>query len=192
LQPPKDRPRSRSCAPQSVLPCRAVRASAYHRSGARNYWPQGQLENGLLPRVGFAGRPQTNGNVEALHRTILKECWRPAFARYLYLRYTGLRRELETYLRYYNFDRVRHGRLTRGRIPADIIYGARKDGGEMSRACRHTRCIPRHFVETKTSLLRRFPRGERRDSNPRPPGPQPGRSRSSGVRFGSLKRSEVL
>lgn len=28
-----------------------------------------------------AGRPQTN--VEALHRTILDECWRPAFARYL-------------------------------------------------------------------------------------------------------------
>jgi transposase InsO family protein len=73
-----------------------------------------------------AGRPQTNGHVEALHKTILKECWRPAFARYLYPRYTGLRRELETYLRYYNFDRVHHGRLTRGRIPADIVYGARK------------------------------------------------------------------
>ncbi len=28
-----------------------------------------------------AGRPQTNGHVEALHKTILDECWRPAFAR---------------------------------------------------------------------------------------------------------------
>jgi transposase InsO family protein len=73
-----------------------------------------------------AGRPQTNGHVEALHKTILKECWRPAFARYLYPRYTGPRRELETYLRYYNFDRVHHGRLTRGQIPADIVYGARQ------------------------------------------------------------------
>jgi transposase InsO family protein len=73
-----------------------------------------------------AGRPQTNGNVEALHKTILEECWRPAFARYLYPRYTGLRRELDTYLAYYNFDRVHTGRLTRGRIPADIVYGARK------------------------------------------------------------------
>jgi transposase InsO family protein len=73
-----------------------------------------------------AGRPQTNGHVEALHKTILKECWRPPFARHLYPRYTGLRRELETYLRYHNFDRVHHGRLTRGRIPADIVYGARK------------------------------------------------------------------
>jgi transposase InsO family protein len=73
-----------------------------------------------------AGRPQTNGNVEALHKTILDECWRPAFARYIYPRYTGLRRELDTYLRFYNHDRVHHGRLTQGRIPADIIYGARK------------------------------------------------------------------
>jgi transposase InsO family protein len=73
-----------------------------------------------------AGRPQTNGHVEALHKTILDECWRPAFARYLYPSLSGLRRELNTYLRFYNFDRVHHGRLTRGRIPADIVYGARK------------------------------------------------------------------
>jgi transposase len=43
-----------------------------------------------------AGRPQTNGNVEALHKTILDECWRPAFARYLQPRLSGLRRELKT------------------------------------------------------------------------------------------------
>jgi transposase InsO family protein len=73
-----------------------------------------------------AGRPQTNGNVEALHRTILDECWRPAFARYLYPRLSGLRRELDTYLNYYNHDRVHHGRLTAGQIPADIVSGARK------------------------------------------------------------------
>lgn len=73
-----------------------------------------------------AGRPQTNGNVEALHKTILDECWRPAFARYLQPRLSGLRRELDTYLSYYNYDRVHHGRLTRGQIPADIVYGARK------------------------------------------------------------------
>jgi transposase len=73
-----------------------------------------------------AGRPQTNGNVEALHKTILDECWRPAFARYIHPRLSGLRRELNTYLRYYNHDRVHHGRLTQGRIPADIVYGAQK------------------------------------------------------------------
>jgi transposase InsO family protein len=73
-----------------------------------------------------AGRPQTNGHVEALHRVILEECWRPAFARYLYLRFHGLRRDLAAYLNYYNHDRVHNGRLTQGRIPADIVYGANK------------------------------------------------------------------
>ena len=73
-----------------------------------------------------AGRPQTNGAVEALHRLVLEECWRPAFARYLHLRFTGLKRDLESYLAAYNFDRPHHGRLTRGRIPADIVYGAAK------------------------------------------------------------------
>jgi hypothetical protein len=73
-----------------------------------------------------AGRPQTNGNVKALHKTILDEGWRPAFARYIYPRLAGLRRELNTYLNFYNHDRIHHGHLTRGRIPTDIVYGARK------------------------------------------------------------------
>ena len=50
----------------------------------------------------------------------------PAFARYLYPRFTGFRRALERYLAFYNLDRVHHGRLTRGRIPAEIVYGALK------------------------------------------------------------------
>ena len=73
-----------------------------------------------------AGRPQTNGHVEALHRLILEECWRPAFARYLHVRFTGLKHDLDRYIDYYNTDRVHHGRLTRGRIPQDIVHGAHK------------------------------------------------------------------
>ena len=73
-----------------------------------------------------SGRPQTNGHVERLHRTILEECWRPAFARYLQVRYTGLRRDLATYLHDYNHEREHHGRHTAGRRPADLVYGAHK------------------------------------------------------------------
>lgn len=73
-----------------------------------------------------AGRPQTNGNVEGLHKTILDECWRIAFARYMQPSLTALRRDLAEYLRYYNLERSHTGRLTRGRVPADIVYGARK------------------------------------------------------------------
>jgi hypothetical protein len=64
--------------------------------------------------------------VEALHRTILEECWRPAFARYLQVRFAGLGRDLERYVDYDDFERAHTGRLTHGRIPAEIVYGARK------------------------------------------------------------------
>jgi transposase InsO family protein len=73
-----------------------------------------------------AGRPQTNGHVERLQQTILEECWRPAFARSLVPRSTALQRDLERYLREYNFDRAHTGRQTKGRVPAEIVYGARK------------------------------------------------------------------
>lgn len=73
-----------------------------------------------------AGRPQSNGHVERLHRTILEECWRPAFARFLQVRFTGLQRELANYLTFYNHQRAHTGRITAGRCPADLVYGARK------------------------------------------------------------------
>lgn len=73
-----------------------------------------------------AGRPTSNGHVERLQLTILEECWRPAFARSLVPKSTALKRDLEQYLRYYNFDRAHTGRLTKGRIPGEIVYGARK------------------------------------------------------------------
>ena len=68
-----------------------------------------------------AGRPQTNGCVERVQRTILDECWKPAFARYLIPKYTGLRLDLDRYLRYYNTDRAHTGRWTRGRTPEDVL-----------------------------------------------------------------------
>jgi transposase InsO family protein len=57
-----------------------------------------------------AGRPQTNGCVERVQLTILEECWKPAFARYLIPMYTGLRLDLDRSLRYYNIDRAHTGR----------------------------------------------------------------------------------
>jgi len=73
-----------------------------------------------------AGRPQSNGAVERVQRTILEECWRRTFARSLVPKLTALQRDLESYLRYYNHDRAHLGRLTKGRIPADSVFGANK------------------------------------------------------------------
>lgn len=82
-------------------------------------------ELGAEHRFIRSGRPQTNGCVERFQGTVLEECWKPAFARYLVPRKTGLRRDLENYLRYYNFDRAHTGRWTKGRTPAQVI-GANK------------------------------------------------------------------
>lgn len=55
--------------------------------------------------------------MERLHETILAECWKPAFARYLIPKQTALRLDLERQVRYYNTDRAHTGRWTRGRTP---------------------------------------------------------------------------
>ena len=78
-------------------------------------------ELGAEQRFIRPGRPQTNGCVERVQGTIPEECWKPAFARHLTAKQTGLRRDLEEYLDCYNTDRAHTGRLTRGRTPASII-----------------------------------------------------------------------
>jgi transposase InsO family protein len=88
----------------------------------------GQAVEALGARQRFikAGRPNSNGCVERLQLTILEECWRPSFARSLVPKMTALQRDLDEYLHDYNFDRAHTGRLTNGRVPADIVFGARK------------------------------------------------------------------
>jgi transposase InsO family protein len=72
-----------------------------------------------------AGRPTSNGCVERVQRTILEECWRPSFARSLVPTFTALRRDLDSYLEYYNYDRAHTGRWNQGRTPWQVL-GARK------------------------------------------------------------------
>jgi transposase InsO family protein len=75
-----------------------------------------------------AGNPNSNGCVERAQLTILEECWRPAFARSLAPKITALRRDLDEYLAEFNYDRTHNGRLTQGRVPADIVFRAHKLG----------------------------------------------------------------
>ncbi len=72
-----------------------------------------------------AGRPQSNGYIERGQKTILDEWWKRAFARYLIPKYTGLRLDLDRFLRLYNTDRPHRGRHTKGRIPIEIIGKAK-------------------------------------------------------------------
>ena len=81
---------------------------------------------GIEQRFIRAGRPTSNSHVERVQQTILEECWRPCFARSLVPKLTALAKDLKRYLLEYNFDRAHTGRLTQGRVPAEIVYGAAK------------------------------------------------------------------
>jgi transposase InsO family protein len=81
---------------------------------------------GARQRFIRAVRPNSNGCVERVQVTILEECWRPAFARSLVPNSSALRHDLDEYLVDYHYDRAHTGRLTQKRVPADIVYGARK------------------------------------------------------------------
>ena len=50
------------------------------------------------------------------------------FSRSLAPKITALKRDLDEYLRFYNFDRAHTGRLTKGRLPGEIVFGAKKMG----------------------------------------------------------------
>ena len=102
------------------------RVTTDHGSEFRNPRFDEQLEKlGATHTLIRPGRPQSNGFVERVQETILEECWKPAFARYLVPKYTGLRCELERYLKEYNFERAHQGRLTKGRMPAQVLGAAK-------------------------------------------------------------------
>jgi hypothetical protein len=59
--------------------------------------------------------------VERVARELAQAGWRS-----LGPKSTALAKDLDHYLAHDNFDRAHTGRLTNGRIPAEIAYGARK------------------------------------------------------------------
>jgi hypothetical protein len=143
------RPRARLGEPQLWRPARRV-ATELKRTGWRlervladngNEY-RGQrfhetTELGARITHTDAGRPQTNGHVEALHKTILDECRRPAFARYLFPSDTGLPPRTRPLPRLVQ-QRPRpppppHQRPHPRRHPLRCP----QDGGEMSRHYRH-------------------------------------------------------
>jgi len=68
-----------------------------------------------------AGRPQTNGKVERVQGTLIQELYQPTLINYIEPSITGLRRDLDAYLKYYNHKRRHRGRWNKGATPASII-----------------------------------------------------------------------
>ena len=81
---------------------------------------------GVAHRFIRAGRPQSNGKVERVQGTILQEFYQPALLAYTQPSITGLRRDLDRYLTYYNHQRPHRGRWNQGQPPAAIIQPATK------------------------------------------------------------------
>jgi transposase InsO family protein len=69
----------------------------------------------------------TNGFVERLQQTILHDHWRVEFRRRYFTTLRQLEASLQSYLRFYNHERAHHGYRTRGRTPAQIVWGAQDE-----------------------------------------------------------------
>jgi hypothetical protein len=80
-----------------------------------------------VPGRGGGHHVRTTGELGPGHarRAGRRTCWKPAFARYLIPKQTGLRLDLERYLRYYNTERAHTGRWTRGRTPEEVLGKAK-------------------------------------------------------------------
>jgi transposase InsO family protein len=65
--------------------------------------------------------PWTNGFVERLQGTILTELWRCAFRRTYYRGVRAMERDLQDYLRFYNFERPHRGYRLKGRTPGMLF-----------------------------------------------------------------------
>lgn len=76
---------------------------------------------GVEHRFIKAGRPQTNGKVERVQRTILEECYQPGLIGYVEPSITGLRTDLAAYINHYNHNRPHQGKWNKGATPASIL-----------------------------------------------------------------------
>ena len=65
--------------------------------------------------------PRTNGFVERFNRTVLDEFFRSAFRNKLYESVDALQKDLDAWLKYYNYERPHRGYRNMGRRPIETI-----------------------------------------------------------------------
>lgn len=89
-----------------------------------------QLE-GIEHRTTKVRRPQSNGFVERLHRTLLDEHFRIAGRTKWYETLEQMQQDLDEYLKQYNHERPHQGRLMKGRTPfTAFVEGLPKTGSD--------------------------------------------------------------
>ncbi|TYO99685.1 winged helix-turn helix protein [Geothermobacter ehrlichii] len=80
-----------------------------------------QLE-GIEHRTTKVRRPQNNGFVERLHRTLLDEHFRIEGRKTWYESVEQMQKDLDAYLHHYNHERPHQGRDMNGRVPYQGLY----------------------------------------------------------------------
>lgn len=97
-----------------------------------------QLE-GIAHRTTKVRRPQSNGFVERLHRTLLDEHFRIQGRKKWYEAVDEMQKDLDIYLKHYNLERTHQGRNMNGRTPHQAFMDGlskskNKDKKEMKKA----------------------------------------------------------
>ena len=93
---------------------------------------------GSSPSSHPRGTPADKRRRRSATQAMLEECWRPSFARYLHVRFTGLRRPTWTeWLRYCNLESTTQGPPHPRPHPRRDRLRCPQGEDEMSRECRH-------------------------------------------------------
>jgi len=77
--------------------------------------------NDIGRRTTKVGRPRTSGFVERFNRTVPEEFLRPAFRKKYYESVEALQKDLDKWLKYYNFKRPHQGYRNMGKRPFDTV-----------------------------------------------------------------------
>ncbi len=70
--------------------------------------------------------PQTNGSTEKLNQTILEEFYKIAFRKKLYTRLEDLDKDLQIFMKVYNYDRTNQGKRCLGKTPYETLEAGYK------------------------------------------------------------------
>lgn len=88
-----------------------------------------QMEN-IEHRTTKVRRPQSNGFVERLHRTLLDEHFRIKGREKFYESIEQMQKDLDEYFKFYNTKRTHQGRNMNGQTPEKMFLKSKKHGGK--------------------------------------------------------------
>lgn len=96
---------------------------ATHWEDASHRFTEALAEEDIEQTTTKRAHPWTNGHVERLQQTLLKEFYQKALQEKRYGSVAELQKDLDEFLVQYNFKRPHQGRRTKGKPPAQLFFG---------------------------------------------------------------------